>query len=156
MTSEEFIDFVVSAASGLKFTYHNDTEEDGSVTVWVNELALSVNAKSQEQAMADILESMRDFADCYCEGAADWGKRNPDLLGYVVKILTGTDEDLAGELAPPEGVEPNKYRIWRKETPEGRCKYTNFPEETSDEPMPAKYWEHKRDKELMISDDDLD
>ncbi len=59
MTDEEFIDFAVSAASGLKFTYHTENEDNGSVTVWVNELALSVNAETKDQCMADILDSRR-------------------------------------------------------------------------------------------------
>ena len=156
MTGEEFVDFVVSAASGFTFTYHIESEDDGSVTVWVNELALSVNAETQEQCMADILESMKLFADIYCEGAKDWGKHNPELLEYVVKILTSTDAELAGELAPSEEIKPREYSIWHKKTPEGRYKYTNFPAETSDEIMPAKYWEHKKNKELIFDDEDLD
>ena len=152
MTDEEFVDFVVSAAGSSEITYTELQEDNGSWTCWCNELTLSVNAPSKEQMRLEMWESLKTWADSYVNNPGMWGKAHPELLAYAVKVLTDermhtTDSDAS----------VRKYNLYMKDCGADGLYYTNLPDAPDDdEVMPPKYWEHKRDVELGITDADLD
>ena len=151
MDNEDFIDFVVTAASSAEITYTVLQEDNGSWTCWCNELTLSVNASSKEQMLDEMSESLETWADAYVNNPETWGKAHPELLAYAVKILT--DE----EIHSSDSEKPvRKYSLYMKDCGDKGLRYTNFPAEADDDVMPPKYWEHKRDIELGITEADLD
>ena len=152
MTNEEFIDFVVTAANCAEITYTTFQEDNGSWTCWSNELTLSVNAPTREQMLAEMSESLKTWADSYVNNPEMWGSAHPELLAYAVKVLT--DEEFHSH---DSEVPVRKYTLYLKDCGDEGLRYTNVPKETSDdEILPPKYWEHKRDFELHITDADLD
>ena len=152
MTNEEFIDFVVTAASSAEITYTTLQEDNGSWTCWSNELTLSVNAPTEEQMFAEMSESLKTWADSYVDDPEMWGEAHPELLAYAVKILTDEEIHSHDSEAPVR-----KYSLYLKDCGDKGLRYTNFPKETSDDDiLPPKYWEHKRDIELCMTDAELD
>lgn len=71
------------------------TCEDGHVAaVTTSGIITHAEGKDYEGCREDLMKDLREFSQFYIEDFADWYSHNPDLLLYVIKILSSTDEEL--------------------------------------------------------------
>lgn len=89
---EEYDDF--------KFHVELSDEDDGSITAYVNELRLVENAKTKEEVLQKITESMKEYAFDYYNEFNYWSKA-PNLtsqIPYVVRLLTSSSKRIMADM----------------------------------------------------------
>jgi hypothetical protein len=85
--------------SGYKFTADRYSEEDGSVTLSLNEIDLVENGKDEQEARLRLGKSILEYSSDYYE-EYDLYSRSPNRKGhipYIFKALIMDDEKEIGE-----------------------------------------------------------
>ncbi len=74
-------------------------EDDGSITLSLNELDLVSNGKDKSESISNLINDMREYAQEYYEDIENWyvGSRKQHYP-YVLEILTATDDELRGRI----------------------------------------------------------
>ena len=90
-----------------EYKYHVtlETEDDGSVTGYVEELQLVENAPNKEECVKAIASSMKDYAVDYYAEFSYWSKapnRAPHIP-YVIKLLISSDDMILGDIVCQNG-----------------------------------------------------
>lgn len=83
-----------------KFHVELSDEDDGSITAYVNELSLVENAKTKEELLPKVAESMKDYALDFYNDFNYWSKapnRAPQIP-YVLKLLVCDYERIVGDM----------------------------------------------------------
>ena len=75
-------------------------EDDGSITLSLEEIDLVVNAGTDEAAKDALVSDLREYADDYYENYAAWSvaPNRKDHLPYVIKVLATEDKTLIGAM----------------------------------------------------------
>ena len=89
------LDVLASMLEAYKFTAEKYTEENGSVTLRLNEIDLAVNAESEDEAIkkmaADILEYAGDYYNFFDRWYSSANRKGH--LPYVIKAIMLNDAE---------------------------------------------------------------
>jgi hypothetical protein len=88
--------------SGYKFTADRYSEEDGSVTLSLNEIDLVENGKDEQEARLRLGKSILEYSSDYYE-EYDLYSRSPNRKGHIPYIFKALIMDDAKEIG--EGIE---------------------------------------------------
>lgn len=94
------VNFLEELLSAYKFTAEKITEEDGSVTLSLNEIDLVENAESEESAKLNLAKSILEYSEDYYNEFIYWSS-SPDRkthIPYVFKALVLDDINKIGDL----------------------------------------------------------
>jgi len=86
--------------SAYTFSAIKYIEDDGSVTLGLNELDLAENGRNEEDAIRKMAEAIFEYSEDYYDNFALWysAPNRKTHLPYVVKALIINDVDKIGEL----------------------------------------------------------
>ena len=93
------MDFVQELLSGYNFTAAEFTEEDGSITLSLNELDIAENAATESEAKLKLAKAVLEYAHDFYDDFAYWSKA-PNRRGhipYVFKALLLDNVQKIGE-----------------------------------------------------------
>ncbi len=89
------------------YKYHVtlETEDDGSVTGYVNDLQLVENAPSREECIKAVANGMKDYAVDYYAEFNYWSKapNRVSHIPYVIKLLVSTDDMIYKDIVCLDG-----------------------------------------------------
>ena len=89
------------------YKYHVivESEDDGSVTGFVDELQLAENAPNKQELINTMISSMKDYAIDYYTEFGYWSKASNRMshIPYVLKLLISDDEKIAGDIICQSG-----------------------------------------------------
>ncbi len=89
------------------YKYHVtlETEDDGSITGYVDDLKLVENAPTKEECIKQIAAAMKDYALDYYAEFNYWSK-SPNRVGqlpYILKILVSNEDMILGDIVCQNG-----------------------------------------------------
>jgi hypothetical protein len=95
------IEFFENILAAYEFSAVSHTEDDGSVTLSLNEMDLAENAETEEAARMKLAEAIMEYAEDFYNEFEYWGSaanRKPHIP-YVFKALIQNDtRKLAGQI----------------------------------------------------------
>ncbi len=93
------IDFMATLLSGYKFSAEKYVEEDGSVTLSLNEIPLVENADSEEEAITALSKAILEYAVDFYSEFNYWSSapNKKSEIPYVFKALVLDDAKKIGE-----------------------------------------------------------
>jgi len=93
------IETMSNILQGYKFTADKYTEEDGSVTLSLNEMDIVENGQNEHDAVKKLSESILEYANEYYDEYELYSRSSnrKGHLPYVVKALIMDDVDMIGE-----------------------------------------------------------
>lgn len=90
-----------------EYHYHVtlESEDDGSLTGYVEELALVENAPTKEECLSQVVAAMKDYALDYYADFHYWSKapNRAAHIPYVLKLLVSDDEMILGDIVCRDG-----------------------------------------------------
>lgn len=94
------IKFMESILSAYSFTAERFVEDDGSVTLSLNEIDLAENSATEESAKKKLAQSIIEYAEDFYDEFNYWSiaPNRKDHIPYVFKALIIDDVDKIGEL----------------------------------------------------------
>jgi len=83
------------------YTFHAKimTEDDGSITLSLNEISLTENAPNLPEAVSALSRAILEYSEDYYNDFTYWSRGSGNLhIPYVLKVLILNDIDKIGEL----------------------------------------------------------
>lgn len=96
---------LIEVFKDYKYHVELDKEQDGSITAYVKELGLVENAKTKEELLPQVADSMKDYALDFYNDFNYWAKapnRAPQIP-YVLKLLVCDNERIIGDMVCRDG-----------------------------------------------------
>lgn len=83
------ISLIEELLNHIKFTFGKVKEDDGSYTIWLNEIDLVDNAETLEKAIKEIAKQLLEYSEEYYNDFDTWhnAKNRKHHYPYVVKVL---------------------------------------------------------------------
>jgi antitoxin YefM len=74
----------------MKFSAKEYTEEDGSITLSLNEIDIVANGSNHEEALNNLVEDMQEYAEDYYQDFSYWftALNRKKHYPYIIRILT--------------------------------------------------------------------
>lgn len=94
------LDFMQSLLDAYHFTAQKETEDDGSVTLSLNELDLVENGKTEDEAKRKLAKSILEYSESFYQDFHYWSTapNRKAHIPYVFKALILGDAEKIGEL----------------------------------------------------------
>lgn len=93
------ISVVESMLDAYKFTARKYVEDDGSITLGLNEIDLVENGADEQEALKKMAQSILDYAEDYYNDFSYWANGNRKYhIPYIFKALILNDIDKIGGL----------------------------------------------------------
>ena len=93
------INIVENLLEAYKFTARKYVEEDGSITLGLNEIDLAENGKDEEEAVKLMAEAILEYSEDYYNDFDFWAKGwRKAHIPYVLKALILNDTEKIGGL----------------------------------------------------------
>ncbi|MEG1834949.1 MAG: hypothetical protein RR229_02385 [Oscillospiraceae bacterium] len=94
------VHFFESLLSGYSFTAEQFVEDDGSVTLSLNELDIIENSATVDEAKQKLSQSILDYSEDFYKDFSYWGSapNRKSHIPYVFKALALDDTQKIGEL----------------------------------------------------------
>ena len=96
---------LIEVFKDYKYHVELDKEQDGSITAYVKELGLVENAKTKEELLPQVADSMKDYALDFYNDFNYWAKapnRAPQIP-YVLKLLVCDNERIMRDMVCRDG-----------------------------------------------------
>ena len=79
--------------SSYKFTANEFKEDDGSITLALNEIDIAVNAENEEAAVYKLAEDIKEYAEEYYDDFEYWysSLNRKDHYPYILRVLALDD-----------------------------------------------------------------
>ncbi len=96
---------LLSMLSDYKFHITFESEDDGSITGYVEELELVENAPTKQSCIVKLVDAMKDYAADYYQDFNYWstGKNRSHHIPYVIKILLSNDDLISEDIICQNG-----------------------------------------------------
>lgn len=94
------VHFLESLLVAYQFTAERFQEDDGSITLSLNEIDLVENGETEDAAKSKLAQSILDYAEDFYKDFSYWGSapnRTPHIP-YVFKVLALDDVEKIGEM----------------------------------------------------------
>lgn len=94
------IGFLAALVDKYCLTAQRFAEDDGSITLALDQVDIAVSAPTQEEAMAALISDLREYALDYYDHYATWSvaPNRKDHLPYVIKVLIEDDTQKIGAM----------------------------------------------------------
>ncbi len=99
------IDTMVENLSCYRFNARKYTENDGSITLSVDDIDIVVNAANEEQAKSSLASDIKEYAEDYYEHYATWSvaPNRRAHIPYVLKVLSLDEAAIREEIVCRSG-----------------------------------------------------
>lgn len=91
----------------MDYKYHvtMETEDDGSITGFVEELQLAENAATKEECLKEVISAMKDYAADFYSQFGYWSKapNRVSHIPYILKLILSDDEKVAEDIICQDG-----------------------------------------------------
>ncbi|MEG1564658.1 MAG: hypothetical protein RR365_13170 [Bacteroides sp.] len=94
------VHFLESLLSGYSFTAEQFVEDDGTVTLSLNEFDIVENGATIDEARQKLSQSILDYSEDFYKDFSYWGSapNRKSHIPYVFKVLALDDAEKIGEL----------------------------------------------------------